>query len=86
MRLKRAKPKLKEPAVLTKSGKCPFISLQDKNLVTLVSTIHTEGTFVKKTCSKIGPTGWQDQVKPKAFECYTKCMKGVDLADQALWY
>ena len=84
--IKRAKPKLKDPAVVAKSGKCTFFSWQDRNLVTLISSIHTDGTFMKRTRSKTSPTGWQERVKPKAIECYTKYMRGVDLADQNLWY
>ena len=83
---KTAKPKKGEPPMTTKSGKCQYISWMDRNLVTLLSTVHTDATFIKRTRSRNAEDGFVEREKPNAIDLYTKYMRGVDLSDQAMWY
>ncbi|XP_072017034.1 piggyBac transposable element-derived protein 4-like [Amphiura filiformis] len=64
--IKHANPKKTDPTVVAKSGEDTFFSWQDRNLVTVISTIHTEETFMKRTRCKDSETGWQEREKPKA--------------------
>ena len=84
--IKRAKPSNKDPAVTVESGHLTFFRWMDRNMVTLVSSVHNTASFVKRTRTRNDPSGWQERVKPNAIELYTAYMRGVDLADQSLWY
>ncbi|XP_072017045.1 LOW QUALITY PROTEIN: piggyBac transposable element-derived protein 4-like [Amphiura filiformis] len=64
--IKHANPKKTDPTVVAKSGEDTFFSWQDRNLVTVISTIHTEETFVKRTQCTDSETGWQEREEPKA--------------------
>ena len=84
--IKRAKPKKGDDPVMQKVDRCQFICWMDRNTVTLGSTVHTTATFNKRTRSRQSPTGFVEREKPCAIEMYTNFMRGVDLADQAMWY
>ncbi len=87
-RIKQAKVKKSDPPTMARTGQYDtlFISWMDRNLVNLVTNIHTDAMFNKRTRSKDSETGWQEREKPLAIEAYTRYMRGVDLADQAMWY
>ena len=65
---KTARPSKKDPAIVVQSDKCKFFSWQDSNLVDMITTKHTDATFMKRTRSKTTDSGWQERNKPKAVE------------------
>ena len=78
----KKKKKKRNPTVMTTTlGRYEplFMTWMDRNLVTLVTTIHNDTTFMKRTCCKDSATRWQECDKPYAIEAYTTYMRGVDL-------
>ena len=59
---------------------------QDKNKVTMLSTIHQSGMTVVQRRSRHGQRGVEEIRKPTVVMQYNKFMGGVDQADQMLSY
>ena len=58
---KAAKPKKGKPPVTTKNGGSQFISWMDHNLVTLLSTVHINALFIKRTRSHNAEDGFVER-------------------------
>ena len=84
--IKQVKPKKDDYPVMEEVRRCQFICWMDHNTATLATTVHTTATFNKQTRSRQLPTGFMERQKLCAIEMYTNYMRGVDLADQAMWY
>ncbi len=84
--IKNAKPKKNEPAVFAKDGRLQYAVWQDKKKVTVCSSVHNDKTFEKTVKDKNSPNHQRQCQKPNCIELYTKYMRGVDMADQQMWY
>ena len=86
-RIKQARVKKLDPSTTARIGQYDtlFISWMDRNLVNLMTNIHTDAMFNKRTRSKDSETGWQEREKPLAIQAYTRYMHRVDLANQAMY-
>ncbi|XP_072021062.1 piggyBac transposable element-derived protein 4-like [Amphiura filiformis] len=84
--IKRANPRKEDPPVFHRDGKLLFTTWKDRSMVTVVSSVHSDETLEKRTRCRASDTGWQERDKPKMIEMYTKFMRGVDWADQQMWY
>ena len=54
----------------------------DIKRLTMISTFHTKGTFVKEIRSKNSETGYREILKPTCVESYNKHMGRIDIAGQ----
>ena len=70
--INRARPKKEDPAVFHRDGKLLCTTWMDCILIT---TVHNETQFVKRTRCRNSEDGWQERNKPKAIELYTKFMR-----------
>ena len=59
---------------------------QDKQLITMLTTIHDDKMISKKRRSRFGKDNEEDVNKPLCIEEYNKYMGGVDRSDQLLSY
>lgn len=84
--ISKAKMKKGDPIITDTVDNLTFVSWYDKKRVNLVTSVHNTSTFLSRTRSKDSPDGFRTVEKPKAIELYTKYMRGVDLADQNMWY
>lgn len=84
--ISKAKMKKGDPIITDKVDNLTFISWYDKKRVNLVSSVHNTSTFLSRTRSKDSPDGFRTVEKPKPIELNTRYMRGIDLADQNMWY